>query len=298
VLVTGATGFVGGALLRRLCELDVEVVALGRSAPRDAGRVTFLACDLARPETVLRHRDALGDVDAVVHLGGAILRSSDPAADEMAHTLRVNVEGTAHLVAALPAPPGCFCYTSTLDVYGPPRALPVDEEHPTRPATHYAASKLAAEHVLAVWARRTGTPLAVLRLSQVYGPGDTSAKAIPSFVRACLRGEAPRVHGDGSDTRDWVYVDDVVEALLLAVRRRAAGTYNIAGGHGSSVREVLAAVGRLSGARVAPAWEPASRPATHVVLDVRRAHADLGWAPRVPLEEGLRRTVGWFRDVA
>jgi len=298
IVVTGATGFIGGALLRRLRDLEADVVCLGRSAPPSAGPVTFLPADLAQPETLARHRDALRGVDALVHLGGAILRSSDLAADEMARALRVNVEGTARLLEALPAPPGHVCYTSTLDVYGPPDSLPIGEDHPTRPATFYAVSKLAAEHLLGVWAERTGTPLAVLRLSQVYGPGDTSAKAIPTFVRTYLRGEVPRIRGDGSDTRDWVYVDDVVDALEATIRRRATGTFNVAGGAGCSIREMLGLVRRLTAARAEPVWEPAPRPPTHVVLDIGRARAAFGYDPRVPLKEGLRRTVDWSRDGA
>jgi len=293
VLVTGATGFVGGALLRRL--EGRPLIVLGRTPPAARG-VTFLPADLAEPETIARHRDALGGVAAVVHLGAAMLRSSDPAADEMPHTLRVNVEGTARLLAALPSPLAAFCYASSVDVYGPPSTLPIGEDHPVRPASFYAVSKLATEHLLDVWAGRTGTPLAMLRLSQVYGPGDTSAKAIPSFVRAVLAGTVPRLAGNGGDTRDWVYVDDAVEAIVAALDRRARGTFNVAGGRGTSVREMLAIVQRLAGAPVDAAWPPARRPAMRIEIDVARARAELGWAPRVALDEGLRRTIAWFRD--
>ena len=157
-------------------------------------------------------------------------------------------------------------------------------------------SKLAAEYLLRVWAARTGTPLSVLRLSHVYGPGDTSDKAIPNFLRACLRGETPRVSGDGSDTRDWVYVDDVVNAIITSLTRQAVGTWNIAGGTGTSTRQMLNAVRRLADSAAEPIWQPATRRATHVVLDIARAYTDLGWAPRVGLEDGLRRTVTAFRN--
>lgn len=295
ILLTGGTGFIGSALLRRLVGLGAEVVVLGRHAPPESPGVSFLPADLAEPDTIRRHRDALAPVKAVAHLGAAVLYASD-AGDEAASAVRVNVEGTAHLVAALPPRLTLFCFASSLDVYGPPAALPVGEDHPCRPATYYGASKHAAEELLAVSARRSGNPLTVLRLSQVYGPGDTSAKVLPSFVRACLRGEAPELRGDGSDTRDWVFVEDVVDAFLLALERRVPGTFNIAGGVGSTVGEALAIIRRLTGIAGEPRRLPAAAPPLDVVLSVARARAQLGYAPRIGLEEGLRRTVAWFRD--
>jgi UDP-glucose 4-epimerase len=205
--------------------------------------------------------------------------------------VRVNVAGTARLLAALPPSLGGFCFASTLDVYGPPRDCPVREDHPLAPVTHYAASKVAAEALLDAWSGRHGVPLAVLRLAHVYGPGDPSAKAIPSFLGACLRGERPTVRGDGSDVRDYVYVEDAADAVVQALERRAAGTFNVASGAGVSIRELLAAVRLATGSSVEPRWLPAARAASRVVLDPGRARVALGWEPRIGLAEGLRRTV-------
>jgi nucleoside-diphosphate-sugar epimerase len=291
VLLTGASGFVGGVVRQRLLALGHEVVTLGRSAPRDARPGTHLPADLGEPATVLRHRVPLRQVELVAHLGGEVLQAADPARDDPVRAFSVNVLGTAHLLAMLPSSVAAFCFTSTLDVYGPPRTCPITEDHPPRPLTYYAASKLAAESLLAAWSARSGIPLAVLRLSHVYGPGDTSGKAVPSFLRACLRGSRPVVRGDGSDVRDYVYVEDVAEAVARALQRRPAGTFNIASGAGTSIRELLAAVSGAAGTAAEAEWLPASRPAVAIVLDVARARAALGWEPKVGLAEGLRRTV-------
>jgi UDP-glucose 4-epimerase len=297
VLLTGATGFLGGALLRRLLERGDEVAVLGRTEPPEGGSWTFLKADLGEPETVLRHRQALSGIGLVAHLGGWVLRSSDPAADEMAGPFRVNVEGTAHLLSILPPDLKAFCYASTLDVYGPPREIPVREDHPLRPASFYGASKAAAEALLGVWSRRSGVPVAALRFTQVYGPGDTSAKALPNFLRACLAGEAPPIRGSGEDVRDYLYVDDAVAAILAALDRRAAGAFNVASGSGVSLRDLLATIQRLTGRAGEPGWTPSqsSRPARRIVLDAGKARDGLGWRPEVGLEEGLGRTVSAFR---
>jgi UDP-glucose 4-epimerase len=294
VLLTGASGFVGGAVLVRLRALGHEVITLGRSVPRGVAADRHLTADLAEPATVLRHREALLQVEAVAHLGGEVLRASDPAAEDPVRSVQVNVLGTAHLLAALPPALAVFCYASTLDVYGSPSSCPIREDHLPRPVTFYAASKLAAESLLGAWSARGGVALAVLRLSHVYGPGDTSTKAIPNFLSACLSGQRPVVRGDGSDIRDYVYVDDAADAVARAMERRAAGVFNVASGAGTSIRDLLAAVAGTTGAATEPEWLPAARPATAIVLDIARARAGLGWEPRIGLAEGLRRTAAAF----
>jgi UDP-glucose 4-epimerase len=290
VLLTGASGFVGGAVLARLHALGHEVVTLGRRVPRGIDPGRHLTADLAEPATMVRHRETLRQVEAVAHLGGEVLRASDPAADDPLRSAQVNVLGTAHLLAALPASLAGFCYASTLDVYGTPSSCPIREDHLPLPVTFYAASKLAAESLLGVWSARSGVPLAVLRLAHVYGPGDTSGKAIPNFLNACLRGQRPVMRGDGSDVRDYVYVDDVADAVTRALEARAAGVFNIGSGAGTSIRELLAAVAGVTGSAAEPESQPAARPATAIVLDVAHVRASLGWQPRVDLAEGLRRT--------
>ena len=261
-------------------------------------QVKFLPCDLGDPASLEAHRNSLQQVRSVVHLGGFVLRSSRPEDDNPLEAIRLNVEGTIHLLQHLPASLASFCYTSTLDVYGVPQCIPVTEDHPTRPATFYAASKLATENLLRVWEQRTGIPVTILRLSQVYGPEDSSNKAIPAFIKAILRGEPLIVMGDGSDVRDYVFVDDVVSAVLRALAQGVSGTFNIANGQGCTIGEIASMLLRLAGNPYSPTYKPSPRPPVHMVLNIERAKAHLGYEPRVTLTEGLRQTVEGCRRLA
>lgn len=301
ILLTGASGFIGRHFLKRLLQLGVEVIAAGRKPPMSsteagAARVKFLQCDFADEATLEPHRAALRQVDRVVHLGSWVLRSSHPADDDSVLSMRVNAGGTASLLRHLAPSLAAFCYVSTLDVYGPPQSLPVTEDHVARPSSYYGASKLAAEGIMRVFAERSQVPVTVLRLSQVYGPGDNSRKAIPNFIRDALRGDAPIICGDGSDERDYLFVADVVAAIELSLAGRVSGTFNIAGGRSCSIREVAATIVRLTGSTAVPIWKQRATPATRILLDIGRAERQLGYHPQVNLEEGLRRTVDWFRQ--
>lgn len=302
ILITGATGFIGRCLMEGLFTQEVELIVMGRSVPRflkskRSKRVIFLPCDFADADSIHRHHDELQHIDAVVHVGGFVLRSSNPDDDDLMQSIRVNIEGTAHLLKHLPTTLLCFCYTSTIDVYGQPVSVPINESHPTRPTSYYGVSKLATEALLRVYADRTGVPVTVLRLPQVYGPGDTSAKAIPNFIRSVLQGNPPVVYGDGSDVRDYIYVDDAVDTVLNALARQVNGTFNISGGKGCSIREVVMTILRLAKSSLTPKWQPRARLASHIIVDITHASEQLRYTPKVMLEEGLRRTITWFRYV-
>ncbi|HEX3036475.1 MAG TPA: SDR family NAD(P)-dependent oxidoreductase [Thermodesulfobacteriota bacterium] len=301
LLITGATGFIGRHLVKNLLTQEVELLAMGTSAPQlltnsQAKRVTFLPCDFADADSIRYHHDVLQHIDSVVHVGGYFLRSSNPGEDNLMQSVKVNIEGTSHLLRYLPTTLSCFCYISTIDVYGQTVFVPVSENHPTRPASYYGVSKLATEGLLRVYSDRTGVPVTVLRLSQVYGPGDTSGKAIPNFIRAALRGEPPTIYGDGSDMRDYVYVDDVIDSVLSALTRQVTGTFNISGGKGHFLNEVVTTILQLLNSSLTPVYQPRALPASHIILDITRAREQLGYTPKITLAEGLRRAIAWFQD--
>ncbi|HEX2085577.1 MAG TPA: NAD-dependent epimerase/dehydratase family protein [Solirubrobacteraceae bacterium] len=266
--ITGASGLIG----RRLGALLDGAVLV----PRD------------RPE-------AVAGADVVFHLAAQTVVAEawrDPVA-----TFEANVALTWRVLAA--AAGARVVVASTDQVYGPAPPLPCPETAPLAPEGPYPASKAAAD----LLARNFDGDVVVARLANVYGPGDRhTSRLVPGVIGAVLAGRRPTIRGDGSEQRDLVHVHDAAEALLALAQRGEAGqAYNVGSGRARSVREVVDAVLAAAGSDLEPEVEGAAPPGEggRRALDIAKIRAATGWAPRLSLEEGLRRTVEeWPRDGA
>jgi UDP-glucose 4-epimerase len=198
-------------------------------------------------------------------------------------------------------------YASSSSVYGGADVLPTPESAPTLPRSPYAVTKLAGEHYCRVFWELFGLETVSLRYFNVYGPrqrpDSAYAAVIPLFIDALATGRPPTVHGDGLQSRDFTYVDDVVAANLRAAEapaaRCAGRAYNVAGGGRHSLLDLLAVLGRIMGVRPEPVHtDPRPGDVRHTQADLSAAERDLGHRPAVGFEEGLRRTVAWFASRA
>jgi len=308
-LVTGGAGFIGSHVVDALVARGDDVTILddlssGRPANIEAARAAGARLregDVADRETV----DALFDdarPDQVFHLAAQIdVRRSvaDPVFD-----LGVNVGGTINLLeAAARAGSGRFLLASTGGaIYGEGagRGLPLAEDAERRPDAPYGQSKLAAEGYLDLYSRLHGLSTVALRLGNVYGPrqdphGEAGVVAI--FCGALLDGTPPKVFGDGKQTRDYIYVEDVVAAFLAASESKATGAFNVGTGREADVFAVGNAIADAYEVEFAPELAP-PRPGEvqRIAIASERAAAELGWSADVELEDGLARTASWARD--
>jgi UDP-glucose 4-epimerase len=306
-LITGGAGFIGSHLADRLVADGHEVRVLddlSTGFPENLNPgAELLVGDVADEELVAR---AVDGCEVVFHQAAhrAVLRSVEhPLATDTA-----NVHGTLTVLeCARRAGVRRVVYASSSSVYGGADLLPTPESAPTLPRSPYAVTKLAGEHYCRVFWELFGLETVSLRYFNVYGPrqrpDSAYAAVIPLFIDALATGRPPTVHGDGLQSRDFTYVDDVVAANLRAAEapaaRCAGRAYNVAGGGRHSRLDLLAVLGRIMGVRPEPVHtDPRPGDVRHTQADLSAAERDLGHRPAVGFEEGLRRTVAWFASRA
>ncbi|MBP7829268.1 MAG: SDR family oxidoreductase [Kiritimatiellae bacterium] len=304
-LVTGGGGFIGSNLVRALVGQGRRVrvfdnLSTGhRENLEDVeSSIEFILGDLRDAEAV---KGAVRGVRYVLHAAAlpSVARSvRDPVA-----TNEVNVAGTLNLLlAARDAKVERVVFSSSSSVYGDTKVLPKREDMLPSPRSPYALSKLAGEHYGSIFTELFGLATFSLRYFNVFGPRqDPSSQysaVIPRFIDALHHDQAPVIYGDGMQTRDFTFVEDVVSANLCccsAPLDAAGAAYNVAWGNRISLRELVSRLKQIMGKSIEPLYEATRAGDVHdSQADSALAQSRLGWKPKVPFEEGLRRTVEWF----
>ncbi len=307
VVVTGAAGFIGSHLCESLLGMGFHVVgidsfnanydvrikrqniaAAGKKGAFELVEASINELDLDR---------VLSGASCVFHLA-AQAGVRDSWAKRFDEYIDANIRATQRLCEA------CrgralerFVYASSSSVYGDTTQLPMNESHPTRPFSPYGVTKLSGEALCLLYKRNFGLPVVALRFFTVYGPRQRPDMAFHKFIAGALCGKPMEVYGDGTQTRDFTYVSDIVDANLRAMRYRGAeSVFNVGGGSTvelSRVLEILSA--ELS--KLAPAQvvfkDPVKGDVMHTYADIRLAARELGYSPKVGLDEGIAREIEW-----
>ena len=304
ILVVGGAGFIGSRLVKRLIDMDLEVRVLddlssgswnGLTGVKDV--VDFIYGDIRNRDVV---RKATSGIDAVIHLAGKI--SAKESIDKPMEYHEVNVTGTLNVLdACVTAGVGKFVFSSSASVYGEPSELPIKENSPLRPLTPYGASKLAAEHYINAYHRVYGLNTVILRVFNVYGCRryfKDHSDVVSRFLERIGEDKPPIIYGDGFQTRDFIYIDDVVDAFVLALKENCPGeTFNIGSGKPVSINELADMMLRLSGKE----WlkpihvEPMRGDVRHSYADISKAMERLKFRPKTPLEDGLTKLLKTFQ---
>lgn len=308
--VTGARGLIGSWLVTGLVERGVRVVVLDRRPDASSPGVTTVYGDLLDAGLLLRTLDEHA-VDSVFHL--AAQSTAGAAREDPAATFETNVRGTWLLLDACRAHGAERVLVASTDrVYGAPPSARLTEELPLNGRQPYDASKAAAD-LLARSSAFDPVPVAVLRTTNIYGGGDRNrSRLVPELVGAALTGRGAVIHTDGSPERRHLYVEDAVAAYLAVADRLGrrdpidanlggvdqVSAFNVGGERLYSIRDVAERVRVLSGSGAAPDYRGTPVPADRIDrldLDSSKLRSATGWAPRVDLDEGLRRTLDWYR---
>lgn len=304
-LVTGGAGFIGSNICRRLvwqgCSVRVvdNLLTGKKSNLADViDRVEFVEADMGDPDVA---RAAMKDIDVVLHQGAlpSVPRSVEDPAATHAHCIDATF---TLLLAARDARIKRFVYASSSSAYGDTPTLPKVETMPPQPLSPYAVGKLTGEYYCSVFSAVFGLETISLRYFNVFGPyqDPTSqyAAAIPAFVTAIMQDKPPTVFGDGQQSRDFTYIDNVVDANLLAARaKRTSGeVVNIACGQAITVNKIIDLINELLGKRIQPIYT-APRPGDvkHSLADITAARNLLGFKPRVFFRQGLQKAIEWYR---
>jgi dTDP-glucose 4,6-dehydratase len=307
-LITGGCGFMGSHLVRRLLQREAEISLCNLDALTYAGRLENVADCAGDPRYQFIQADVADAVavevafasfrpDVVVHLAAETHVDRSIAAAEI--FARTNVVGTQVLLdAARRHGVRRFVQVSTDEVYGSlgPSGR-FTEESPLAPNSPYAASKAGADLLVRAAVQTHGLPAIIVRPSNNYGPQQFPEKLIPLAVRHALAGRPIPLYGDGTQVRDWLYVEDACAGILAAAESgEAGGVYNLGGGQERSNRALLERLLDLLQRPRALITPVANRPGHdfRYAMDSSRARRELGWEPQVALEDGLRRTVEWY----
>jgi len=311
VLVTGGLGFIGLNTCVRLLEVGADVTILDYFLPGNLaglpaivwGRAKIVQADIRDEDKVER---VVRDQEVIFNLAGksgAVDSNKSPLND-----LDINCRGQLTVLEACRSfnPRVTIVFPSSRLVYGKPRYLPVDESHPVAPESIYAAHKLAVENYHLIYGHLYGLKATILRISNPYGPmqaGESRAYGIANrFIQSAVAGKAITLFGDGGQRRDYLYIDDLVDALLRSAwAEKARGkTYNIGDGEGTSLLELaelaIAAAGRGEIVRVPWPEEYRAVETGDYLSDIALACKELGWSPDTGIREGVTRTVAFYKQ--
>jgi nucleoside-diphosphate-sugar epimerase len=303
-LVTGGAGFIGSSIARELLAQGAEVAVFDNLS---TGFIEMIPEGARLIQGDLRNVDEIGaaceNVDVIFHQ--AAIRSVPKSVDDPGLTNDSNITGTLNVLrGATAANVKRVVYASSSSAYGDAHALPLTEDLTPGPLSPYAVSKLSGELYCKVWAKTFGLSTVSLRYFNVFGPGqhpDSKYSAVfPGFISALVKGEAPELHWDGEQSRDFTFIGDVVRANLAAAQldREVHGeTFNIGSGSPKTVNEVLRAVSSVLGVWIEPNRLPRrSGDVRHTHASIDKARSLLGWKPQAEWGSAVEATVGWFTE--
>jgi len=309
IVVTGVAGFIGSTLAERLIRDGHHVIGIDAftdyypraikeanlTTLRTSPRFELVEADLSEVDLA----PFVDGTDAIFHQAAqAGVRASWGASFEV--YTRWNILATQRLLEAVKGSQvRRFVYASSSSVYGDTTDLPMRETSRPMPFSPYGVTKLAAEHLVELYRHNFGVSTVSLRYFTVYGPRQRPDMAFHKFMRALIADQPLTVFGEGNQTRDFTFVDDIVEANVLSLADGVEGVYNIGGGSRVTLKEALETLGRVSGKKLRlDNIEEQAGDVKHTSADTSRAREKLGYAPRVTLEEGLARELAWLSNAA
>lgn len=304
-LVTGGAGFIGSHIVEALINQgeSVGVIDNFSSGKKEnlknvIGKIDLMVDDIRSKEVCFK---ATKEVDFILHQ--AALRSVPKSLKNPREYNEVNIQGTLNLLeASLENKVKCFVFASSSSIYGEVERFPEREDNLPRLVSPYGLTKLSGEYYCRIFSKNYGLNTVSLRYFNVFGPrqalDDEYAVVIPKFINCLLKNEAPPIFGTGKQSRDFTYIDNVVEANLLAVKKTnlEGEVFNVAGGEDYTILELVEILNKIMQKNIKPKFlSPRPGDVFKTQADLTRVKQKLGFKPKVGFKQGLRRTVEWFK---
>jgi len=305
VLVTGADGFIGSHLTENLLNECADVPVLVRAISGACGyhlknishlenRITIIPADISSSDSINLIKES--DPDVIFHL--AAVAYVNFSFDHPREVMRVNLDGTLNVLeAARDLDLERVVITSSSEVYGPAQTPSIDENHPLKPTSPYAASKAAADRLAYSYWRTYAIPVAIIRPFNTYGPRHTY-DVIPRFIRLVLEGKPPTIYGSGEQSRDFTYVSDMVRAFLcMGSDKKAIGNVvNFGTGKDVKIKDLAYKIIEIAGVDLEPIYlKERKAEVDRLCCNYEKAKKLFGWEPQVSLDEGLSKNIEWCR---
>lgn len=308
-LVTGTAGFIGSHLSRRLLKEGFSVIGVDSftdyyprwikernlSTLKSENNFSFLEEDI----NSLDLNRLLQNVDCVFHLAAqAGVRAS--WGQSFSEYIRNNIEATQRLLEESKEQPlHKFIYASSSSVYGYCPELPMSESSPLLPYSPYGVTKLAAENLCYLYSKNYGVPTISLRFFTVYGPGQRPDMAFHKFFKSTSENKPITVFGTGEQTRDFTYINDIIDAIFACIAHGQTGeTYNLGGGNRKMLKDLLPLFEEICRKKISVKWEEKQKgDVPHTLADIQKAKKDLGFAPRTAIDEGLSEEWRWIKNL-
>lgn len=304
IVIFGGGGFIGSAIVDRLLRdgHDLRVFERPRVEPyrkfSETERVEWIFGDMLSINDIIL---ALTDIDLVIHLVSTTLPKSSN--EDPIYDVQSNLVGTLQILNVMVrfSVKKIIFISSGGTVYGMPKYLPIDEGHPCNPQVSYGITKLAIENYLLLYEKMHGIKTIILRVANPYGKRqriETAQGAVSVFLHQAIRGQPISIWGDGSVTRDYIYIDDVAEAFAHAVDYEGGkNIFNVSQGIGTSLNELISFIEEAIGYPIEKQYLPARNfDVLKNVLSNKLAQQEMGWSPKITLREGVKLTAEWMRN--
>ena len=301
ILITGGTGQIGSFLSESLVDNGANVTVLGRKISNlkeikslvESKKIKFVEYDLINEKNLELVRTKLENIDYLLHFSSEMAELFSSLLKNAIHSVNLNLKGIIQLLKFLPHLDGIL-YASSIGVYGIPKYLPIDEECPTNPVTFYGCGKLGAEKYLKLFSNTHSVPLTIMRYSSVYGPRNRTKRALPTFINLALEDKPIILHGNGDTFNDFIYISDVIDATKSGILRNQSEIYNVGSGIKCTVLQLAQKIIEITNSKSQIKYSNKSSDYDYV-FDISKAKNNLGFFPKVSIEEGLMKEIAWHK---